>query len=256
MFSWQHFVWLVICTAMIAIILIRFRKNRPSLQQVLTSSCVICCLSEFTKVFSTLEMVSSTDGSITFPYIPMNHLPLHLCSIQILLIFYVRFTENRKMRENLLSFMYPSCFLGALSALLMPSIFSTTISTDQAFTHPMAYQFFIFHSMLIVLGLMIATSGEIRWAWKHWFQCLIVIAVAGFVSLYINSIFASPTYLNGKLQHVDFWPNFFFTYNNPLGIKVTTITQWYIYLLILAVVIVVLTFLCFYPLIRKNKVRS
>ena len=76
------------------------------------------------------------------------------------------------------------------------------------------------------------------------------------MSLYINSIFASPTYLNGKLQHVDFWPNFFFTYNNPLGIKVTTITQWYIYLLILAVVIVVLTFLCFYPLIRKNKVRS
>ena len=165
----------------------------------------------------------------------------------------MRFTENRKMRENLLSFMYPSCLLGALSALAMPSIFSTSITVDQAFTHPMAYQFFIFHSMLIALGIMIAMSGEIRWQWKHWFQCLIIITLAGFISLYVNSIFASPTYLNGQLQHVDFWPNFFFTYNNPLGIKVTTITQWYIYLLILAVVIVVLTFICFYPLVRRNR---
>ena len=253
MFSWQHFVWLAICTVMIVISIISFRKKRPTLQQVLNCCCIICCLSEFTKVFSTLEMVSSADGSISFPYIPMNHLPLHLCSIQILFIFYVRFTENRKMRENLLSFMYPPRLLGALSALAMPSIFSTSITVDQAFTHPMAYQFFIFHSMLIALGIMIAMSGEIRWQWKHWFQCLIIITLAGFISLYVNSIFASPTYLNGQLQHVDFWPNFFFTYNNPLGIKVTTITQWYIYLLILAVVIVVLTFICFYPLVRRNR---
>jgi hypothetical protein len=198
-------------------------------------------------------MVPSADGSIIYPYIPMNHLPLHLCSIQILLIFYVRFVAKGNARENLLSFMYPSCLLGALAALAMPSIFSTSITVDQAFTHPMAYQFFIYHAMLIALGLIIAMCGEVEWEWKHWRNCLIIIALAGFISLYINSMFASPTYLNGELQHIDFWPNFFFTYQNPLGIKLTKITHWYIYLVILSVLIIVLTWICFMPVIKKNR---
>ena len=252
MFSWQHIVWLIICTVCAVSLLVLYRKKRPSLHKVLSYCVVICYLSEFVKVFSVLEMTSSADGSIMYPYIPMNHLPLHLCSIQILMITYVYLTDNRKSRENLLVFMYPSCVLGALSALAMPSIFTTSIRVDQAFTHPMAYQFFIYHTMLVILGFIIAWSGEIKWTWKHYFRCLIIIAAMGFISLYVNSIFAQPTYLDGKLLHVDFWPNFFFTYQNPLGIKITTIQGWYAYLLILCAVVVVLTFICYYPLVRKR----
>ena len=138
MFSWQHFVWLGICALLVAFAIIRYRKGSASLNQVLNICCIICVLSEFTKVFGVIKMVPSADGSIIYPYIPMNHLPLHLCSIQILLIFYVRFVAKGNARENLLSFMYPSCLLGALAALAMPSIFSTSITVDQAFTHPMA----------------------------------------------------------------------------------------------------------------------
>ena len=253
MFSWQHFVWLGICALLVAFAIIRYRKGSASLNQVLNICCIICVLSEFTKVFGVIQMVPSADGSIIYPYIPMNHLPLHLCSIQILLIFYVRFVAKGNARENLLSFMYPSCLLGALAALAMPSIFSTSITVDQAFTHPMAYQFFIYHAMLIALGLIIAMCGEVEWEWKHWRNCLIIIALAGFISLYINSMFASPTYLNGELQHIDFWPNFFFTYQNPLGNKLTKITHWYIYLVILSVLIIVLTWICFMPVIKKNR---
>ena len=50
------------------------------------------------------------------------------------------------------------------------------------------------------------------------------------------------------------WPNFFFTYNNPLNIKMTTMTHWYIYMVIVVVLAVVLTGICFYPLIKKKKV--
>jgi len=253
MFSWQHFVWLAISCALIAGALVLYRRKRPSFNKVLNYCLVICFLSEFTKVFSTIEMVPSADGSIIYPYIPMNHLPFHLCSIQILMILFVRFTKNKGMKENFLAFMYPGCVLGALSALAMPSIFSTSITVDQAFTHPMAYQFFIYHSMLIILGFIIAFSGEVEWTWKHWRNCLIIIAAMGFVSLYVNSMLAQPTYLNGTLQHIDFWPNFFFTYQNPLGIKLTQLWQWHVYLLILAVVVTVLTFFCYLPVIRGAK---
>ncbi|MBR5340785.1 MAG: YwaF family protein [Erysipelotrichaceae bacterium] len=252
MFSWQHIVWLLICAVAIIICVYLYNKNRPSLQTVLNYCCAVCVASELIKVFSVIDMVPSADGSLIYPYIPMNHLPLHLCSMQILMIFYVRFTENKKSRENFLSFMYPSCLLGALSALAMPSIFTTSIRVDQAFTHPMAYQFFMFHSMLIVLAIAIAKSGEISFTWKSYRNALIIIAVAGFVSLYVNSIFASPYYENGKLMHIDFWPNFLFTYQNPIGIKLTELWQWHVYLIILVAVTVVLTFICFYPLIRKN----
>ena len=253
MFSWQHFLWLAICIAGITASLVCLKKNKTSLSRLLDYAAVICILSEVTKVFSVMEMVASEDGSIIFPYIPMNHLPLHMCSIQILLIFYVRATKNKEMREKILSFMYPSCLLGAIAALAMPSIFTTSITVDQAFTHPMAYQFFVYHSMLVVLGLYIAMSGEIQWEKKHIFSTLKTIFAFGFISLYVNSIFASPSYLNGKLQHVDFWPNFFFTYNNPLNIKLTELWQWHLYLIIISLLVIVLVTLCFLPLLRKKK---
>lgn len=256
MFTWRHFVWLFICTAVIVVSLICLKKYKVSLQRMLSIGCVVSILSEITKVVSVIRMVPSSDGSMIYPYMQMNHLPLHLCSIQILLIFYVRFTENKRLRENVLAFMYPACLLGALMALAMPSIFTTSIRIEQAFTHPMAYQFFSYHTMLIILGIYIAISGEIHWELKHLRNTYIIIALMAFLSLYLNSMFASPVYLNGELQSVEFWPNFFFTYNNPLNIKVTTIGQWYNYLLIIANIAIVLIFLCYAPLIFKKKKRN
>lgn len=256
MFTWRHFVWLAICLVLCIVYLYILKKRNVPIKAVLTTACIVAILSEITKVFSTIQMVPSSDGSLIFPYLPLNHLPLHMCSIQIPLIFYTRFTDNEKGRENVLSFMYPSCFLGAIMALAMPSIFSTTISVEQAFTHPMAYQFFLYHTMLVILGLYIAISGQIRWERKHLVNTYMITYVLSFLSLYWNSMFASPVYENGKLLSVEFWPNFFFTYNNPLGIKVTTETGWRIYLLILLVISAVLIFLCFVPLLYKKKKKA
>ncbi|MBQ1533225.1 MAG: hypothetical protein IIZ64_00215, partial [Erysipelotrichaceae bacterium] len=71
--------------------------------------------------------------------------------------------------------------------------------------------------------------------------------------LYVNSILASPTYLNGELLHVDFWPNFFFTYQNPIGLHLTELWQWHLYLAIIVVLAFVLLGICYLPLLRKKK---
>ena len=253
MFTWRHFVWLAICTVFEVCTITLYKKRHPSLKSVLNSALVICAFSEITKVLSTIEMVPSSDGSMIFPYIPLNHLPLHLCSIQILLIIYVRFTSNEKMRETILAFMYPTCLFGAIAALLMPSIFTTTIPVEKAFVSPISYQFFSFHAMLIALGVIIALSGEVKFNKKQFYSTLAIFFVVGFVSLYVNSMFASPVYENGKLISVEFWPNFFFTYNNPLGIKVTEKWQWMLYLVIVSAIAVILTSLSYLPFIRKNR---
>jgi hypothetical protein len=163
--------------------------------------------------------------------------------------------KNGKQRENLLALMAPTCALGGIVALLMPSIFTTTISVTQAFTNVISYQFFIFHSMLTALGLIIAISGQIDWSMKHFRNSLLLVYLAGFISIYLNSMLASPTYQDGKLISVDFWTNFFFTYQNPLGIQITQLWQWYLYLLILMLVAALLLYLFHLPLI-KGKRRS
>ena len=253
MFTFRHLIWLAICVVMVTASVIYASKKKMTLTEVLTVACVISVLSEVVKVFSLTRMVYSADGTIVRPYIEMNNLPLHLCSLQILLIFYVRFTENRKLREQILAFMYPSSILGAFFALLLPSIFTNNISIEQAFTHPQAYQFFIYHSMLIFLGIMIARSDEIKWDKKYIKSSLIILYVLSFISFYLNSMFAAPVYAGGVLQSVEFWPNFMFTYNNPIGIRVTELWQWYLYLLILLILSSSLVTLLFLPLINKQK---
>lgn len=252
MYTLRHIIWLVICFCIILLLTHSYNKKRPSLDYVLTSALIIAALSEISKMVSVIKLVPSQSGELMLPYIPLNHLPLHFCSIQIILIIVAKFMKNEKKRESLLAFMAPTCVLGGIAALLLPSIFTTTISVEQAFTSLVSYQFFIFHTMIISLGLIIVKSGYVEWNMKHFRNTLLIVYFLGAISIYLNSIFASPTYVDGELVSVDFWTNFFFTYQNPIGIKITETWQWYLYLLILALVAALLLYLFYLPLIKKK----
>ena len=233
MFTWRHIVWLIISAGLIAAVLYFYEKKKPALNKVLTSACVVCIASEFIKVMSVIEMVPSAGGTIIRPYLPLNHMPLHFCSIQVLLILFAKFSDNRDLKEKLLAFICPTALIGALFALAMPSIFTTSVSVEKAFVSPISYQFFIYHSMLVALGIIILRAGEINWRKKYMYMTIVGTWTLGFISIYVNSMLASPTYADGKLISVDFWPNFFFTYNAPVNIAITEKWQWMIYILVM-----------------------
>ena len=88
---------------------------------------------------------------------------------------------------------------------------------------------------------------------KHFKSTLLIVYLLGLISIYLNSMLASPTYADGKLVSVDFWTNFFFTYQNPIGIRITQMWQWYLYLLIIALLAAVLIYLFYLPLIKRKK---
>ena len=253
MFTWRHILWLIICAGMVAVTVAAFKKKRPSLSRVLTTATIIAVLSEVIKIASVIEMVPSANGVITGPYIPMNHLPLHFCSLQIILIFIAKLTKDEKKRESLLAFMYSTGLLGAIAALLMPSIFTTSVPVERAFVSPLSYQFFIYHSMLVALGIIIAISGEIKWEWRHCRTTLLLVYLLGVVSLYINSLLAVPTYVDGELISVDFRTNFFFTFDDPIGLRLTELWQWALYFFILIALASLLIFLSYLPLVRKSR---
>ena len=253
MFTWQHIIWLGICLIMIAALLYCYQRRRPPLQKVLTSALILAMASEIVKILCAIEMVPSANGDMMLPYLPLEYVPLHFCRIQIIVIALARFTDSRKLRETLLAFAYPCCTVGAFFALMIPTVFTADVPVDKAFVSPAAYQYFLFHAMLVALGIIIARSDEIHWERRHIKLALLVVYGMGFASIYINSMFASPTYVDGKLQHVDYWTNFFFTYQNPLNIHITELWQWVLYIGILAVLVAVAVFASYLPVLHRQK---
>lgn len=251
MFTVNHFIWLGICVVLGVAAFLYLKRHRPPLRRALTVACIICVLSEFIKTLSVLQMVPSSDGASVRLYLEMQHLPLHLCSIQIIFIFFVRFARDGRVRDALLAFMYPTCTLGALFALALPSIFTSTIEVSQAFVHPLAYQFFLFHTMLVVLGIYIAVSGEVDIQPRHYLSSLGILAGMGFISIYFNSMFAVPTYVDDVLVSVDYSTNFFFTEFTPIGMELTELWQWGVYMGIIAALAVVLIGLWYIPYFVK-----
>ena len=199
MFTWRHLLWLAICAGLVWAAVHAFNKKRPGLDRVLTTALIVAVISEIVKMAGVIELVPSKNGELLMPYLPMNHLPLHFCSLQIILIAAAKFMKDDRRRETLLAFMAPTCVYGGILALLMPSIFTTTIPVEEAFKSPVAYQFFFFHTMIIALGLIIVRSDSIDWSRKHFRDTTLIIYLCGFISIYLNSMLASPTYADGKL---------------------------------------------------------
>ena len=224
MFSLQHGIWGAISICVVLLALYFLRKYKVSLKSLLTIACAVAVASELIKIFSSIDIVSSLDETKSYPYMKMQHLPLHLCSLQILFIFYVRFAKESARRDTVLAFMYPTCLVGAVFALALPSIFTGTVPSvplEKAFVYPLAYQYFFFHAMLIVLGIYIPLSGDVKIKHTHCFTTMGILGLLAIVTLYINSMFAYPVYEAGKLIAVEYVPNFFFTYETPIGIALT-----------------------------------
>lgn len=252
MFSIQHIIWLVICAVGIFFASRWMLSKHIPLEKLLTVACILAAISEMIKIFANIQMVPAADGTAMHMFMEWRHLPFHLCSIQIFLIFYVRFAESKRNREAILAFMYPTCIIGAFFALLLPSIFTNGITPAQAFTHPIGYQFFIYHSMLIILGIYIARSGEVELTFKLFWSTLAIFYAFGFISLYLNSAFAYPTYTGTTLLSVENTPNFFFTFRTPINLALTEIWQWYVYIAIIAVLAFLLIGAFYLPFSKKR----
>ena len=232
MFSINHIIWIVICIVFVIVFLAVFRSKKVSLTSVLTWACVICLLSELIKICSVVQVVSAGGTGAATPYITTNHLPFHLCSMQILLIFYARFSRNEGSRQAVLGFMYPTCLLGGAGAIVFPSIFNTTISVSEAFTHPVAYQTFIYHAMLLVVAIYIKMCGEVKMDRKTYLSSVLAYYFLMIISVYLNSILSTPVFDNGKLVSLEHAPNFMFTFGSPVPFAgFDSVGEWYIYIL-------------------------
>ena len=175
-FGVKHLIIVGVCLALIVGLFILSRKLE------FTTVCKIMfyvgIISETIKIFYYIVRNESTHGGA----LPKTDLPFHLCSIQILFIAVVNFSKNEKLKRFLLSFMYPSCLIGGVAAILI----ATNSSLNGMWI--ITAQYFLYHVAIVVLALNICTRKERKLELADYFDCLKFLLILMFASVYINSI--------------------------------------------------------------------
>ena len=269
MFSTGHLIWIGISMALIVIGFVLCCHYRPSLKKMFLVCFALGILSEIIKVLYTTEIVPMLDpviidqngvstlgwipsGQYT-PYLPLEHLPLELCSLYLVFMPAGILIKNERWKKWLYALMFTSGLLGGLMGIFLASIASDFPTVKEFFTSIRAWQFFLYHAMIVTESLYIGFGEEsgLRFAdWKKAAICLIALDMPTF---YLNSVFSSEVYVNNKIAGVTHRINFFSSYVNPLGLILTEKWQWLLYLVIRAALAFILVISLYALLNLKRK---
>jgi len=235
MFNTEHILWLVICTVAIVVGAILAVKKGLSFQNGLTITCALCVASEVVKIFCVLIQQERVNNHGVF--IKETDLPFHLCSLQIFFAFFARLTKNTKARDFAVTFMIPTCALGGVAALLIPTI-------SCAFTNARTYQYFLYHAGIIWFAAFAVCRSGIKLDFKAFLKTLGCLMTIVFLTFYVN----------GALQNT----NFLYLSEPPLeGLPILNMDHgWLVYFLSYMALALTLIFLFFLPFWIYNKVKS
>lgn len=222
MFTLNHFIWLALCIAFIAGLLVAALKFKWSLKTCSLIVAGISLASELCKIFTHIDPVENNDWS-TGGVISAGALPFHLCSILIFVWFYVALAKPSKKTQFLLNFATPVAMIGGILALLIP-----TSGVD--FLKPYAYQCFVYHAGIVWYALYLLITKQVKLTLKVYLTNLAVIACLTVLMIWIN----------GALQTYN--TNFFYVVRPPMkGLPYLTLKYgWYVYFVHLVVAAVLL----------------
>lgn len=264
MFSEGHFLFIFISVLLIGAGTAACKKKNPAMRRMLLICLAIALVSEFVKTLGNMQIVPIVkpvveNGKLIYeetgaytPYLEAEHLPFELCSYQIVFMFLALEFKNRVWKKRLYAVMYTTCIAGAgLGILLSSAAIGLTGIRDFVFS-VQVWRAFLYHSMLVVLGLYIGWCEECDVHFGDIKYSLIAVIFLDFITFYINSMMAAPYYSGDTLVGVGKAINYFSSYNNPLGIVMADKFQWFAYLAVRFVSAVILMILVNLPLLRKE----
>ncbi|MBR2265031.1 MAG: YwaF family protein [Firmicutes bacterium] len=262
MFSTGHLIWIGISVVLIAGGLLYCLRRRPPLRRILYVCFIIGIASELIKVLSAIQIVPMVDPAIVeqggalavewiptgeyTPYLAMEHLPLELCSLYLVFLLLSLVVKHERWKRGLYAVMFASGVLGGFMGIVMSSIAGDYDSTAAFFTSVRAWQFFLFHAMVVMSSLYLGFCEESGLRFADWKKAILGQLMLDIPTFYINSVFSSEVYMNDQVVGVSHRINYFSSYVNPLGLVLTEKWQWIVYLLgrdALAFSLIVLLFL-------------
>ena len=175
-FGTKHLIILAVSLA--AMILgVTFARKWP-IKKLAKTMLGIGLVSECIKIFYYIIANEATHGGI----LPKTDLPFHLCSIQLIFMAVLVFSNHEKLKQLLLSFMIPSCLFGGVAALLI----ATSSSINGGWI--LSVQYFGYHVAITVFAISLLLGTEFPLTVKKYFDCLKFLVVLMFFAVYINSV--------------------------------------------------------------------
>jgi hypothetical integral membrane protein (TIGR02206 family) len=195
MFGWEHILNLIVLVAVVLFMYIfRLRiKEAPAIKKLLFIGLLISEISyQSWAIYNEMWTVKL-------------FLPLHLCSVNILLSAVLLITENKK----LFAFVYLFGFTGALQALLTPELY-------QEPWHFRFIQFFFAHCLIVWTTMYFAIVRSFRISWLRFLQSFI------WLNLYASGVYAINLLLDA---------NYMFLIRKPENVSIMNYLgpyPWYI----------------------------
>lgn len=142
-FGYTHTAWLILTLALCIFAVILYRRlNARGRRNMRITVAMLCVADEIYKI-----VTLSALGAYTAKY-----LPLHLCSINIIIIAVHAFKPTKTM-DN---FLYAFCIPSSLLALLMPTW------NELPFANFMHLHSFTVHILLLMYPLILTLGGDIK----------------------------------------------------------------------------------------------
>ncbi len=168
-FSLGHCIWIGISMVLIAGGLLYCLRTRPELDRMIRVCFVLALVSECVKVFSVMKIVpmvnpviTEQNGLMVISYVPsgeytpmmgLEHLPLELCSLQILFMGLCCVIRDETKKHILYAIMYPTGVIGALLGIVMATVTAYIHTPAEYFLSARVWQYFLFHSMVVCLSI-------------------------------------------------------------------------------------------------------
>ena len=189
MFTLEHILWIFISIAIVIAMLFIYKKFNFSFDTIINIMLVISVVSEVTKILCNME---PAPGGRTGMILDPGDLPFHLCSIQIFLLFILKFfIKSDTGKEKMLGFMCPTMIIGAVMALLIPTV-------GVGFDIPVVYEYFVFHSFLIFFASYILKEKLVKWTLVSYFRNIAYLGGIALLCMWLNSA------LSGVLPRTNF----------------------------------------------------
>lgn len=176
MFSLKHIIILAICAVYIIFLTVFLKKKKSSLKMVLHHVLGVGIVSETLKIFTYIIINEEEYGG----YLPKTDLPFHLCSVQIIFMLILVLSGNEKLKRVLYSFMLPTCLIGGMAAMLIPTSSSLTVNV-------ITVQYFLYHSTIVTYAIYLYITDEIKVNLRDFRNCLLMLFGFFFVAIYLNS---------------------------------------------------------------------
>ena len=230
---------------------------------------VVGLISEWVKILSVTKILPMVEAEILpsgsgarllyqptgeySPYMEMAHLPFELCSLMLVFIVIALLMKDETWRSRLLSLMYVTGMIGGGLGIVLAYITADYSGVGEYFSSPRVWQYFLYHAMVVTLGLYLGFGGSHRASPGHFKSTMGLLAALDFPTFYLNSIFSQPVYTDGKPTGLVYRANFFSSYVNPLGLVLSQKWQWLIYLAIRLVIAAIVVALLLGLSGRRNK---